>query len=40
MSGLERVQGDFQEYLLRGTSAIEAEVVGSARVPVATRLGI
>jgi hypothetical protein len=34
------VQGDFQEYLLRGNTAIEGQVVGTARVPVATRLGI
>jgi hypothetical protein len=40
VSELARLQGDFQEYLLRGSSAIEAEVLGSARVPVATRLGI
>lgn len=40
MSELARVQGEFQEYLLRGTRAIEAEVVGSARVPLETRLGI
>ena len=40
MSGLARLQEDFQEYLLRGTRAIEAEVLGSERVPVATRLGI
>ena len=37
---LGRVQGDFQEYLLRGGAAIEAHVIGTARVPVATRLGI
>jgi hypothetical protein len=40
VSQLARVQADFQEYLLRGTRAIEAEVLGSARVPIATRLGI
>ena len=40
MTPLGTVQGDFQEFLLRGTQAIEAHVVGSARVPVATRLGI
>jgi hypothetical protein len=40
MSDLARVQGEFQDYLLRGTHAIEARVVGSARVPVKTRLGI
>jgi hypothetical protein len=37
---LERVQRDFQDYLLRGSAAVEAHVVGTARVPVATRLGI
>jgi hypothetical protein len=40
MSGLARVQGDFQDYLLRESDAIGAHVLGSARVPVATRLGI
>ena len=40
MTALDTVQGDFQQYLLQGTQAIEAHVVGSARVPVATRLGI
>lgn len=40
MTPLGTVQGDFQEFLLRGTQAIEAHVVGSPRVPVATRLGI
>jgi hypothetical protein len=37
---LARIQGEFQEYLLRGTRAIEAHVAGSTRVPVETRLGI
>jgi Putative DNA-binding domain len=40
MTALDTVQSDFQQYLLQGTQAIEAHVVGSARVPVATRLGI
>jgi hypothetical protein len=40
VTDLARVQGEFQEYLLRGTRAIEARVVGSARVPIETRLGI
>jgi hypothetical protein len=40
MSGLAHVQADFQDYLLLGGRSIEAHVVGSARVPVATRLGI
>ena len=40
MSALARVQREFQDYLLRGESAVEAQVVGTARVPVTTRLGI
>ena len=40
MSELARVQREFQDYLLRGESAVEAQVVGTARVPVTTRLGI
>ena len=40
MSTLARVQREFQDYLLRGDTAVEARVVGTARVPVATRLGI
>ena len=40
MSELAGVQGDFQDYLLRGSLAIEAHVVGTARVPLATRLGV
>ena len=40
MSGLARVQGDFQDYLLRASDAVGAHVLGTARVPVATRLGI
>jgi hypothetical protein len=41
MRPLARVQRDFQDYLLRGdAAAVEAHVVGTARVPVATRLGI
>ncbi|HET9330699.1 MAG TPA: DNA-binding domain-containing protein, partial [Steroidobacteraceae bacterium] len=40
MSALAQLQGEFQDYLLRGASAVEAQVLGSARVPVATRLGI
>jgi hypothetical protein len=40
MSTLARVQGDFQDYLLRGGTALEGHVIGTARVPVATRLGI
>jgi hypothetical protein len=41
MSRLPQVQGDFQSYLLDGDSAaIEAHVIGTERVPVATRLSI
>jgi hypothetical protein len=40
MSALGTVQGDFQEYLLRGSQTVTRHVQGSARVPVATRLGI
>jgi hypothetical protein len=40
MSTLAGVQGDFQDYLLRGDAAVEGHVVGTARVPVATRLGV
>lgn len=40
MTRLAHIQGQFQEYLLRGARGIEAQVVGSERVPVETRLGI
>jgi hypothetical protein len=40
MSTLAAVQQDFQAYLLRGDGAIEAHVIGTGRVPVATRLAI
>jgi len=40
MSALSQVQGDFQHYLLHGDTAVEKHVVGTARVPVATRLAI
>jgi len=40
VSALERLQGDFQDYLLRGTPAVEQHLLGTARVPVATRLQI
>jgi hypothetical protein len=41
MSRLPRIQADFQSYLLGGESAeIEQHVVGTQKVPVATRLGI
>ncbi|HEY0341792.1 MAG TPA: DNA-binding domain-containing protein [Steroidobacteraceae bacterium] len=40
MGHLPQIQGDFQSYLLRGDATIEAHVVGTERVPVATRLSI
>ncbi len=40
MSDLVRIQDEFQDYLLRGTRAIEERVVGSARFALETRLGI
>jgi len=40
MSTLTRVQGDFQDYMLRGATAVQQHIIGSARVPVATRLAI
>jgi len=40
MTVLAHLQRDFQDHLLRGDAAVEAHVVGTARVPVATRLGI
>lgn len=40
MARLAHIQGEFQEYLLRGAPGIEVHVVGSARVPVETRLAI
>jgi hypothetical protein len=40
MTSLARVQEDFQDYLLRGGTAVEEHVCGSARVPLATRLAI
>ena len=40
MPGLTRLQDDFQALLLGAASDIESHVVGTARVPIATRLGI
>lgn len=40
MTQLALVQGDFQDYLLRGSAAVAGHVIGTARVPVATRLGV
>ncbi len=40
MSSLARVQSDFQDHLLRGSEAVRAHLLGTARVPLETRLGI
>jgi hypothetical protein len=40
MSSLARIQGDMQSFLLRGDRDVEAQVVGTQRVPIETRLGI
>jgi hypothetical protein len=41
MSRLPQIQGDFQRFLLHGdATVVEPHVVGTARVPVATRLSI
>jgi hypothetical protein len=40
MTTLAGVQGDFQAYLLRGSEAVTPHLIGSARVPLETRLGI
>jgi len=40
VSALAQLQGDVQDYLLRGSTGVEAHVTGTARVPLATRLGI
>ena len=40
MTALAQLQRDFQDYLLRGDAAVQAHVVGTARVPVGTRLGV
>jgi len=40
VSPLAALQGDFQDFLLRGESAVLRHVIGTERVPVATRLGI
>ena len=40
MTPLARIQGDFQDYLLRGADAVTQHVFGTARVPLATRLQI
>ena len=40
MADLEAIENDFQSYLLRGAAEIEKSVVGTTRVPIATRLAI
>jgi hypothetical protein len=40
MSTLAGMQGDLQAYLLRGSEAVTPHVIGTARVPLETRLGI
>ena len=40
MTRLTQIQDDFQRFLLRSDSTIESHVVGTERVPIATRLGI
>lgn len=40
MNPLARVQDDFQSFMLRAAADIERHVVGTERVPVATRLAI
>jgi hypothetical protein len=40
MPSLPQTQHDFQQYVLRGETAIETHVVGTSRLSVATRLGI
>lgn len=40
VASLTRVQDDFQAFMLRKAMDIEAHVVGTARVPISTRLGI
>jgi hypothetical protein len=40
MRSLANLQGDFQAYLLRGSEALMPQLIGTARVPVETRLEI
>ncbi len=40
MTNLARTQWDFQQFLLRGSGAINAHVVGTQRVPAEVRLAI
>ncbi|HET9391609.1 MAG TPA: DNA-binding domain-containing protein [Steroidobacteraceae bacterium] len=40
MTRLAHIQDAFQRFLIQGDRAVEAHIVGTARVPVATRLSI
>jgi hypothetical protein len=40
MNPLARLQDDFQAFMLRSDTAIESHVIGTQRVPIATRLAI
>src|ERR1700684_3840932 len=40
MARLETIENDFQSFLLQGSAEIEKRVVGTQRVPIATRLAI
>jgi hypothetical protein len=40
MANLARIQWDMQEFLLRGSGAIDAHVIGTSRVPADVRLAI
>jgi hypothetical protein len=40
MDGLESIENDFQSFLLTGSAGIEKRVVGTQRVPIATRRAI
>ena len=40
MARLDTIENDFQSFLLTGRADIEARVVGTQRVPIATRLAI
>ena len=39
MNPLARLQDDFQAFMLRSDPAIESHVIGTQRVPIATRQG-
>jgi hypothetical protein len=40
LARLEAIENDFQSFLLTGSAAIDERVVGTQRVPIATRLAI